>query len=135
VNKPIVMIVDDDTEIRVGLRYYLEARGFHVVVAMDGQQGLKEFRESPKPPQVVVLDLRMPNQGGLSFLHELKKEKVPPKVIVVTGLTGDTVEQAVEGYGAAKLLAKPVPLSVVEGAIREVLGKERLLRPPEAASQ
>jgi len=116
-----VLIADDDPEILVGLRYYLEAKGFHILMAHDGEEARQILKE--EHPHVVVLDLKMPKVGGLTFLHELKGEKELPPIIVVTGLTGDTIQQAVEVYGVRKVLEKPVPLSVIETAIHEALGK------------
>lgn len=121
--EPTILIADDDPEIRVGLRYFLESRGFHILVAGNGDEALKAIREGPLRPEVVVLDLKMPRSGGLTLLHDLKEVKDPPKIIVVTGLVGDTVAQAVESYGVTKVLSKPVALSIIEKAIWEALGK------------
>ena len=120
---PSVLIVDDDPEIRVGLRYYLESKGFQILVAGNGLEAMETLRKGSIKPQVIVLDLRMPEEGGLSFLHRLKQEKSPPKVIVVTALGGDAIQQAVGNFQIEKMIEKPVALPVVEQAIREVLEK------------
>lgn len=118
---PVVLVVEDEPEARLGLRYYLEAQGYNVLVAGDGEEGMKSYRESPIQPSVVVLDLRMSGKGGFAFLSGLKNEPRPPKVILLTALTGDTIEQAAQIYGVARLIHKPAPLPVVREAIEEVL--------------
>lgn len=118
---PVVLIVEDELEARLGMRYYLEAQGYNVLVAGDGEEGMKSYRESPVQPSVVVLDLRMPGKGGFAFLSGLKNEPKPPRVILLTALTGDTIEQAAQTYGVARLIHKPAPLPVVGEAIQEAL--------------
>lgn len=118
---PVVLVVEDEPEARLALRYYLEAQGYNVLLAGDGEEAIRSVRESPIRPSVVVLDLRMPGKGGFAFLSDLKNEPKPPKVIVLTALLGDTIEAAAETYGVARLLQKPAALPVVGQAVQEVL--------------
>ena len=72
-HRPIkILAIDDEPVIRDSIAAYLEDSGFNVLQAGDGQQGLTLFREHT--PDLVLLDLRMPEMDGLAFLEALRQE-------------------------------------------------------------
>src|SRR6185437_4623400 len=85
VSGPRVLVLEDDPSVRGLLQTLLAAEGYDVTTASDGLAGL--VAASARPPALVLLDLVMPDLGGLRVLEELKKDPqlsaVP--VIVVTG--------------------------------------------------
>ncbi|MHB1463071.1 MAG: response regulator transcription factor [Armatimonadota bacterium] len=67
-----ILIVDDDADLIEGLRWYLEAENFEVVVANDGESALARFRE--KKPDLVILDIMMPGIDGLKVCETITAE-------------------------------------------------------------
>lgn len=72
-----ILLIDDDPSIREFYKDYLEERGFEVYLAQDGFQGVTLYKE--KMPDLVLLDISMPQKSGLEVLKEIKQinESVP----------------------------------------------------------
>lgn len=124
-NKPTrVLVVDDDPTLREMYLARLVADNFSVDQASDGQAGLARAVE--QPPDVILLDLRMPNVSGLEVLEILKttKQTKDIPVIVLTALGDDNLRQDALARGAADYLVKAdtMPAEVV-AKIRGVLIK------------
>ncbi len=104
--KPKVMIVDDEEVIREFVKIYLEGIGYEVTEAADGA-ALKSFYGGPQP-DVVLLDLKLPDVEGLTLLPQLKKHWPEAEVIVLTG--HGSFEAAVEAtkLGAYHFQQKPL---------------------------
>src|SRR5690348_8885980 len=101
-----VLIVDDEALVRAGLRMILETAADLVVVdeAGDGRAALEAVRRHR--PDVVLMDIRMPNLDGLSATAALRAREAPPAVVVLTTFdTDETVFRALEA-GATGFLLK-----------------------------
>lgn len=117
-----VLVIDDDPTLREMYIARLLAEKYAVDQAADGQQGLARAVE--QVPDVILLDMRMPNVSGLEALEILKttqKTKNVP-VIVLTALGDDTLRQQAMARGAADYMVKAetMPAQVVD-KIKEVL--------------
>lgn len=99
-----VLIVEDDRAVREMLATVLEIESLTVHTARDGLEGLLKLRIHQ--PDTVVLDLMMPDVGGLRVLDELAAEHADVTVIVVTG-NPDAAAEARTRLGAANVFAKP----------------------------
>jgi len=124
-----VVLVDDQTLVRRGLRALLDLAGDIVVVAEagDGVEGAAVIRR--ERPDVVLLDIRMPKASGLELLRDLRHANELPSTILLT--TFDDDEALLEGVkaGARGYLLKDVSLEQLTGAIRAVAAGETLIRP------
>jgi DNA-binding NarL/FixJ family response regulator len=124
-----VVLVDDQTLVRRGIRSLLELAGDVTIVAEagDGEEGLAAIRR--ERPDVVLLDVRMPKKGGLDVLRELQSSESPPPAILLT--TFDDDEVLLEGVkaGARGYLLKDVSLEQLTEAIRTVAQGGTLIRP------
>jgi len=124
-----VVLVDDQTLVRRGLRALLELAGDIAIVgeAEDGVEGAAIIRR--ERPDVVLLDVRMPKAGGLDLLRELRQSGELPPTILLT--TFDDDEALLEGVkaGARGYLLKDVSLEQLTGAIHAVAAGETLIRP------
>ena len=83
-----ILVVDDEADVRTFLTTVLEKAGYQTVTAADGVEALKITRQ--EKPDVVILDLMMPNQTGTDFHRKLSKDKELSQIpiIVVSGLAG-----------------------------------------------
>ena len=111
--KPTALIIDDELQIRRLLRVCLESNGYRVLEATTGQEGIAEAAQHP--PDVVVLDLGLPDMDGVSVLKRLREwSRVPVLVLSVRDREEDKVAALDNGaddyvtkpFGTAELLAR-----------------------------
>jgi PAS domain S-box-containing protein len=134
-NPPVsVLVVDDDAIVRDSMGAYLGNRGYSVLKAACGDEGLELFAR--EQPDIVLLDLRMPGMDGLDVLGHLSREAPDTPVIVISGMgvVGDVVEAL--RRGAWDYLVKPVrDLRVLVSAMERCLERAALLRERVAREQ
>lgn len=131
-----VLIVDDDAMFIRMTRSLLEKKGYEVITALQGQEGLEKTRSGH--PDVILLDVMMPVMDGYTMLTEVRNDeeikKIP--VIMCTGEAQKEYVQATQGMDVAAYLTKPLNsskfLSLVD-KIMEMSGKKPVL--PEELSQ
>ena len=125
-HKPInILAIDDEPVVRDSIAAYLEDSGFEVLQAGDGQEGLSLLRS--EVPELILLDLRMPEMDGLEFLEIMNQEAPETPVIVVSG-TG-VLQDAIEALraGAHDFVTKPIlDMAVLEHAVKGALERARL---------
>ena len=109
----VVLVVDDDYDIRALITQILQLEGYHVLSAPDGRAALAKLRAASQRPAVILLDLMMPGMNGWQLQAELVKDPslagIP--VLVLSG-DDDVVHKAVE-IGAAGWLKKPLDLKTL----------------------
>lgn len=112
----IILLVEDNEFIRNMYKLKLSKAKYDVVEAEDGAVGLKKISESN--PNLILLDLMMPNIGGLEVLEELKKHKKVPElpVIVLTNMMDPKTAEDCKALGACDYIIKTdvTPAEVVE---------------------
>jgi DNA-binding NarL/FixJ family response regulator len=135
-----VLIVDDHPVVRQGLRVLLEVQdGIEVAgEAGDGATALALASEHAgsggRPPDVILLDLKLPGLDGLAVLTELKARGHPARVLVLTSVTDHAAAAAVMRAGAAGVLYKDVDPDALVRAIRAVHDGHLLLAPEAAGT-
>ncbi len=123
--KPRVLVVDDDIEIIESLRYALGAKGYEVLIARDGNQGLAMAER--EDPDLVILDMMMPKRSGFLVLERLRRTRpVPIKVIMITANEGSRHKAYAEMLGVDDYLRKPFAMDRLMDSV------DRLLRGPAA---
>ncbi|HWQ12559.1 MAG TPA: response regulator transcription factor [Roseiflexaceae bacterium] len=113
-----ILVVDDEAKLRDMLRLYLEQEGFRVVEAGHGREALYVARV--ERPDLVVLDLMMPEMGGYEFLRAFAKESRTP-VIVLTARIDDTDKILGLELGADDYVTKPFNVRELIARVRAVL--------------
>jgi DNA-binding NtrC family response regulator len=122
---PCVLLVDDDDTFRGVLAAELSRRGLEVAVAATGGEALE--RAGRLGPDVILLDLHLPDLDGLEVLERIREQQLPCGVVVLTGHgTIDTAIQAIR-MGAFDYLEKPCPIQKVELAIQKTREHLRLV--------
>jgi two-component system nitrogen regulation response regulator NtrX len=123
--KPRVLIVDDEEAVRSSLRMILEYEGYEVLLAANGPAGLKMAEQ--EGPDLVILDIKMPQMDGLEVLKRLKGEEPSPPVVILSG--HGTVKTAVEAVklGAFDFIEKPPDSERILIVTRNALGQKRLV--------
>ena len=118
---PLVLVVEDDKGVRDLIDTVLTSEGFEVRTARDGLEGLLKLRMLK--PAALVLDIMMPDVGGLRVLDELAEDHADVPVIVVTGKP-QAAEESRKRLGAENVFDKPFDLDDFVNRIRTVSGME-----------
>jgi DNA-binding response OmpR family regulator len=125
-SRPPILVVDDDAKIVRLVQTYLEREGHRVTTAHDGRSALASI--ALDPPQLVVLDLMLPEVDGLSVLRAVRRRDHTPVVVLsARGTARDRVEGLEEGADDYV----PKPFSPAELVLRV----RRLLRAPEPVAE
>jgi CheY-like chemotaxis protein/cytidylate kinase len=101
-----ILLVDDETDFVHTLSERLSTRDLHSEIVYDGEQALACVREDP--PEVMVLDLKMPGIDGIEVLRQVKQERPEIEVIILTGHGSVREEELAAQLGAFAYLRKPV---------------------------
>ncbi len=117
-----VLVVDDEPQIRAVLRGYLQADGFSVVEAHDGETALTSMRADP--PDLVLLDVMLPGMDGLETLRQLRTFS-DAYVILVTARTEEVDKLVGLGVGADDYVTKPFSPREVTARVKAVLRRAR----------
>ncbi|MBL6724903.1 MAG: response regulator [Rubripirellula sp.] len=115
-----ILIVDDDLEIIESVQFALQASGYNVVVAHDGNQGIA-LAES-ESPDLIVLDMMMPKRSGFLVLEYLRRNHEDPiPVIMVTGNEGNRHQAYAELLGVSDYIHKPFVMDRLLKAVKNLI--------------
>ena len=114
-----ILIVEDEELTRTALRYVLTTKGYQVLEARDGQEGVELFSHQPDAIDLVLSDLMMPRLDGLEMLQALKQLRPTVKQILITAMPGDV--QAWREQGVYDWLAKPFSMEQLLGRVAAAL--------------
>ena len=117
--KRCVLVVEDDPSIMLGLRINLEAEGYVVLSAEDGEKGLELVRG--EKPDLVILDVMLPKLNGFQVLQTLRREGLAMPIIVVSARTGEMDKVTGLELGAEDYVAKPFSLAELLARVRGAL--------------
>jgi DNA-binding response OmpR family regulator len=113
-----ILVVDDKANVRQLLDEYLTQQGFHVVTATNGREALYAARQ--ENPDVILLDIMMPEMDGLQFLEHYRREKTVP-VIILTARDEESDTVVGLELGADDYVLKPFRVRELVARIRAVL--------------
>jgi len=121
--KSPILIIDDDSSILEALHEYFKT-DYEVYTASGGREGVSAFNKTL--PAAVILDLRMPDMGGMEVLEEIKSADPNVPVIMLTAY--GEIEDAVKAiqYGSEHFLTKPVDLQTLNSMLEKSINTARL---------
>jgi two-component system response regulator AtoC len=119
-----VLIVDDESLVRWSLRQKVQEWGYQPVEADTGAAALKAVQNDS--PDLVLLDLRLPDISGIEVLHQFRQTGFTAPVIVITADSRDNIRDALMNLGAFQFYEKPVDFDKLEFAVRNALESSRL---------
>jgi len=122
--KETILVVDDERLVRWSLQQKLEQWGYHVSLAEDGATALGRIQLDN--PDLVTLDVKLPDMTGIEVLSELRNRNIKIPVIVITafGVVDDAVRSL--KLGAYDFIEKPINFEKLENAVRNALETRRL---------
>jgi len=121
-----VLIAEDETHLGTILEQFMSARGFAVTMVRNGRAALELLRSDSF--DVALLDIVMPELDGLEVLRQVREEPLPPEIIVITG--NGSIETAITALklGAYDFLSKPYRMAEIEALVRRAWEKRMLAR-------
>lgn len=117
--RPCLLVVDDDSRVRTVVGWQLEAEGYAVVEAADGNAAWQRILADR--PDLVVLDLSLPGMSGLDLLRRLRGSGDPTPVVVLSGRNGEGDRIVGLDLGADDYLVKPFSPGELAARVRSVL--------------
>ena len=117
-DKPAVLIIDDDEVFHNRLRRAFELRGWEAHVAASGREALIRARETG--PDLAIVDLRMPGESGLDVVKSLRELDATVSIIVLTGYGSIATALEAVRRGADHYLGKPVDVDQILAAYETV---------------
>ena len=115
-----IFVIDDEEDLRETVEYQLKAKGFHVVTACDGLDGLKKLNSIE--PDLIILDMNMPGMNGVEFYKKLKGADEKPKYPILVLTARANMEQLFKDLDVDGFMAKPFELDEL------VKESERIIR-------
>lgn len=115
-----VLLVDDDAEIVEAMKYAIESKGYEVLVARDGNQGLA--MAETEDPDLLILDMMMPKRSGFLVLEKLRRTRpVPLRIIMITANEGSRHKAYAEMLGVDDYLRKPFAMDRLLESVEKLL--------------
>ena len=121
---PIVFVVDDDASVRDAVKKLLASVGLRVETFGSAHEFLNHKR--PETPACLVLDVRLPDLGGLEFQRALAEANICIPIIFITGHADVPMTVRAMKAGAVEFLTKPFRGQELLGAIQEAIAKDRV---------
>jgi two-component system OmpR family response regulator len=120
---PHILVVEDEEHLAIGIKFNLEAEGFQVTTAGDGQSALAQLAASTPPVDLVVLDLMLPGMSGYAVCEAIRGQGNDVPIVMLTART--LVEDRIRGFDAGTdvYLQKPFDLEELISIVRNLLAR------------
>ena len=127
----VIMVVEDEDNIRANVAEFLQTEGYETVLAKDGEEALRLFEAAP--PDLVILDLMLPKVDGLEVCKRLRGHSAVP-IIMVTARNEEIDKLLGLELGADDYITKPFSLRELKARIKAVLRRTKV-NPAQAAAE
>lgn len=121
-NETLILIVDDDVAVQRTTQALLASHHYKTLVANDGLEAIDRFNHSQAEINLIVLDVMMPNMGGIPLIQRLKRIDPKARIVAISGLPAN--QEAVLAAGADAFLAKPYSVEILLRTLKR-LQKQR----------
>jgi CheY-like chemotaxis protein len=119
---PIILVIEDYSDSRMLLSSLLRARGYKVVEARDGREGLQQANRVT--PDLILMDLAMPEMDGVEATRQIRERHTLSHIpiFVMTAYGTSDVKHDAMAAGCAEVFLKPLDIESLLGKIRTTLG-------------
>ena len=135
VKNQIILVVDDEKNIRLLFEEELKEKGYDVLTAENGEEAMQLFKK--KNPDLILLDLKMPGMHGVATLEKIRElDKAIPVILVTAHGAGRPVQKSQTEYAIkekhlniADYITKPVDLDELTDKIKKIIGPPKVQVP------
>ena len=126
----LVLVVDDEPDVRKVVRMTLEKAGYDVIEAEDGEVAMQRIKEGENPLvlDVIITDIRMPKINGVEAINYFQKEWPSVPLIVLTGFPDLDMATTMIKSGISDYLVKPVEGDKLKGAVAKAMANREIHR-------
>lgn len=120
--KPLILVIDDEPDLRKLMRMVLERAGYDVALAENGRAAMKLYDE--RRPVLTITDILMPEKDGIETMREIRRIDADARIIAISGGGRSRYVgflKAAQQFGAAETLQKPFRPQDLLAAVRRVL--------------
>ena len=114
-----VLVIDDEANVRMVTDLLLTRMGHQVLLADNGRMGLQLFRR--EHPDVIVLDVKMPEMDGIEVLKQIRRVDLKQSVIVLTGDNSSETEREVRALGINEFIVKGSSLASLGEMLKRMI--------------
>lgn len=122
-DRPLVLISEDEVDINNLLTLILQAEGFSVLQAFDGEAAWEMFEANADAIDLLVTDLGLPKLGGVELIERARKARPHVKIIGASGFGRNNVREEVMRAGANEFLPKPYVTAELVAVAKRLLGR------------
>ena len=122
--KPRILVVDDEKNIRRSMQMILSSEGYPVRLAENAREALGLLKK--EAPEIIFLDVMLPDQDGLSLLPQIKSDYPAAEIIMISGHANLSMAVEATRAGAYDFLEKPLQKEKILLTIRHLLEKQKL---------
>ncbi len=117
----LILVIDDEEVMRITMKKMLQAAGYSVILAENGEEGINIFKEKYLQISEVILDMAMPRKSGRDVFYELQKINPSVKVLLATGYRHDERSEEILNAGVKGFIQKPFTVYELSEAVFKVL--------------
>jgi CheY-like chemotaxis protein len=121
-DKKTILIVDDESGIRMLLKTFLERAGYRVLQASDGEEGVEIFTPNSTDIDCCIVDMTMPKIDGLETCRRIRVMNPDVALLICSGFPDDRIDQFCDGAGRTSFVQKPFQFSTLINTLEQVLG-------------
>jgi hypothetical protein len=121
--KEIILLAEDQKEVRKSMKCILEEFGFTVIEAVDGQDAVDKFIMYKDKIQFLILDVIMPRKNGREAFEEIKNVRPHMKALFISGYTADIIERKGILEKGLDFIYKPISPDDLTKKLKELIGK------------
>src|SRR5436189_3738968 len=122
-----ILVIEDEPQMRLGLRDNLEIEGYEVETAADGDEGLA--KAASFVPDLVVLDVMLPRKNGFDVCRELRSKSIGIPIVMLTARSAETDKVLGLELGADDYVTKPFSITEFLARVRAVLRRSGAQKP------
>ncbi len=120
--QPVILFADDDEFCLNVVVKMLNRLGYTVLEARDGKEAIEVYKKNQNRVDLVILDMKMPHNGGLTF-EKLRKMDTDVKILVTSGYTEDHRIEELINQGCCGFIQKPISLSALSILVAKALSR------------
>lgn len=124
----LVLVVDDEPDVRKVVRMTLEKAGYDVIEAEDGEKAIEEIKKGENSIllNLIITDIRMPNMNGIDVINYYRKEWSSVPIIVLTGFPDLDMATTMLQHGVSDYLVKPVEAEKLRASVAKAISQKEV---------